>query len=134
MNYQQGNRDLAIRQEIYNTQKNFSYKIKNKKNNIIINDKHSGCIDRIQNLTSELKRMTEALKETNLQVLNLKQEIQKPRVNQASSNDDVIQKIQVEGFKLDQYKLNKLEELNEMENDLNRQHKDLQAERNKIRL
>ncbi|CAD8072438.1 unnamed protein product [Paramecium sonneborni] len=131
MNYQQEKRTSVIRQD--NVRASISQPIQSPQRQEVVqtNERHTGCIERMRVLTQELQRMTEALRLKNQEFIYLQQEYQYIKQNQSMNqgNEDLIQKLQMEKQKLEQFKQMKDQQLGELENELNKVHKDLKEER-----
>ncbi|CAK64153.1 unnamed protein product (macronuclear) [Paramecium tetraurelia] len=131
MNYQQEKRNSVIRQDNVRASLTQLMQSPQKQEIIQSNERHTGCIERMRVLTQELQRMTEALRQKNEDVIYLQKEIQYAKQNQQNNqgNEDLIQKLQLERQKLDQFKQMKDQQLGELEVELNTVHKELKDER-----
>ncbi|CAD8187182.1 unnamed protein product [Paramecium pentaurelia] len=103
---------------------------------LLTDQKHKGCLQRINILIQELDRMSEAQKMANLEIQHLQKEIEKlqrggNQLNQLSTLDEQgkEEELRLEKQKFHQYKQLKEQQIIELENDLIKTHKELKEEK-----
>ncbi|CAD8101356.1 unnamed protein product [Paramecium sonneborni] len=103
---------------------------------LITDQKHKGCLKRINLLIQELERMSEAQKMANLEIQNLKREIERlqkgaNQQNQLNLIDEQgkDEELRLEKQKFNQYKHLKEQQIIDFENELIKTHKQLKEEK-----
>ncbi|CAD8093890.1 unnamed protein product [Paramecium sonneborni] len=105
-------------------------------NSLMTDQKHKGCLQRINILIQELERMSEAQKMANEEIQNLQREITKlqkegnplnllSQIDQQGKDEE----LRLEKQKFNQYKQIKEQQIIDFENELIRTHKELKEEK-----
>ncbi|CAD8099508.1 unnamed protein product [Paramecium sonneborni] len=97
--------------------------------------RHQGCLQRIQILLQELERMAEAQQVANQQISQLKQVIEESKKNNQTLvlnngfDSEILEELKLQQQKFNQYKQVKEKQIEELENELNKIHKQFKEEK-----
>ncbi|CAD8168884.1 unnamed protein product [Paramecium pentaurelia] len=97
--------------------------------------KHQGCLQRLQILIQELDRMTEAQQVANQEISQLKQELEAAKQNNQTLvlnngfDSEILEELKLQQQKFNQYKQIKEQQIEELENELQQIHKQFKEEK-----
>ncbi|CAD8183700.1 unnamed protein product [Paramecium octaurelia] len=97
--------------------------------------KHQGCLQRLQLLIQELDRMAEAQQRANQEIASLRQELEQAKQNNQTLvlnngfDSEILEELKLQQQKFNQYKQVKEQQVEELENELLQIHKQFKEEK-----
>ncbi|CAK86591.1 unnamed protein product (macronuclear) [Paramecium tetraurelia] len=97
--------------------------------------KHSGCLQRLQLLVQELDRMAEAQQRANQEIASLRQELEQAKQNNQTLvlnngfDSEILEELKLQQQKFNQYKQVKEQQVEQLENELLQIHKQFKEEK-----
>ncbi|CAD8176950.1 unnamed protein product [Paramecium octaurelia] len=97
--------------------------------------RHSGCLERIQILVQELDRMADAQRVANQEISQLKQELEQAKKSNSTLvlnngfDSEILAELKLQQQKFNQYKQVKEQQIEELENELLKVHKQYKEEK-----
>ncbi|CAK90324.1 unnamed protein product (macronuclear) [Paramecium tetraurelia] len=97
--------------------------------------RHSGCLERIQILVQELDRMADAQRVANQEISQLKQELEQAKKSDQTLvvnngfDSEILEELKLQQQKFNQYKQVKEQQIEELENELLKVHKQYKEEK-----
>ncbi|CAD8186377.1 unnamed protein product [Paramecium pentaurelia] len=132
--YQYYSQRSSIQENDYN--RSFGNMLNSTKSDTLQTDqRHSGCLNRLQILVQELDRMAEAQKVANQEITQLKLELEQAKQNNQTLvlnngfDSEILEELKLQQQKFIQYKQVKEQQIEELENELLKIHKQFKEEK-----